>query len=155
MSIEIPAAIEPIITYFHPVAMWVLFAIVLNLAYSGYKVRRMRSAKGEERKAIVKGKFRDKHYVTASFMLVAMIFGTVGGIGVTYLNNSKLFLGPHLVVGLVMTLVVGISAALAPFMQKGNDLARNAHIAVNVALVVLFGWQAVSGMEIVDRIMNQ
>ena len=34
-----------------------------------------------------------------------------------------------------------IAASLVPAMQKGNDGARSAHIAVNTALVGLFGWQ--------------
>jgi len=154
MSIEIPAALQPVVTFSHPVLMWVLFAIVLNLAYTGSKVRKIRSAEGEEKKELVKGKFRDKHYVTASFMFAAMIFGAIGGMAATYINNGKLFVGPHLLVGLGMTAVVGLSASLAPLMQKGNDTARNAHIALNVALVGLFGWQALTGVEIVQRILS-
>jgi len=33
------------------------------------------------------------------------------------------------------------AAALVPQMQKGNDLARNAHIAANTLNVGLFLWQ--------------
>ena len=154
MSIEIPDALKPIVTFAHPVLMWTLFATVLYLAYTGSKVRSTRSAEGEEKKELVRGKFRDKHYGLASVMQAAMILGTIGGMAATYINNSKLFVGPHLLVGLGMTGLVGLSAALAPAMQKGNDLARNTHIALNVGLVGLFGWQALTGMEIVQRILG-
>jgi hypothetical protein len=33
-------------------------------------------------------------------------------------------------------------------------LARNTHIALNIGLVGLFGWQALTGMEIVQRILS-
>jgi uncharacterized membrane protein len=73
---------------------------------------------------------------------------------VTYINNGKLFFGPHLIVGLAMTGMIATSAALVPFMQKGNELARSAHITLNVVLVGLFGWQAITGMQIVQRILD-
>jgi hypothetical protein len=38
-------------------------------------------------------------------------------------------------------------------MQKGNELARITHITLNVILLGLFGWQAVTGMDIVQRII--
>jgi Protein of unknown function (DUF4079) len=40
-------------------------------------------------------------------------------------------------------------------MQKGQDWARNSHIILNVILVGLFGWQAVTGMQIVARIWEK
>jgi hypothetical protein len=40
-------------------------------------------------------------------------------------------------------------------MQKGNDLARVAHISLNITLVGLFGWQAVTGMDIVQKILSR
>lgn len=154
MSITIPDGLKPIVTFAHPVLMWILFAVVLYLAYTGIQSRRTRSAEGDTKKELVRGKFRDKHYVSASVMLAAMIFGSIGGMAVTYINNGKLFVGPHLIVGLGMTALVGLSAALAPAMQKGNDLARNTHIALNIGLVGLFGWQALTGVEIVQRILS-
>jgi Protein of unknown function (DUF4079) len=74
---------------------------------------------------------------------------------VTYINNGKLFVAPHLVVGLTMTGLIATSAALSPFMQKGQDWARYTHIALNTAIVGLFGWQAVTGVDIVLRIISK
>jgi len=46
-----------------------------------------------------------------------MVIGALAAMGVTYINNSKLFFGPHLLVGLGMTGMVAVSASLSPFMQ--------------------------------------
>ena len=70
-------------------------------------------------------------------------------------HNGKLFVGPHLIVGLAMTSIIAIAAALSPLMQKGNDFARYTHIVLNIVLVGLFGWQAVTGMDIVQRIISK
>jgi uncharacterized membrane protein len=54
-----------------------------------------------------------------------------------------------------MTGLIAISAALSPLMQKGKNWARITHIALNVVLLGLFGWQAVSGVQIVQRIVSK
>ena len=81
-----------------------------------------------------------------------MTLGTLGGMAVTYLNNGKLFVGPHLLVGLAMTGMIAVAAALSPLMQRGNVIARKAHVGLNMGMLTLFLWQAVSGMEIVNKI---
>jgi hypothetical protein len=81
-----------------------------------------------------------------------MVIGTFGGMAVTYLNNGKLFVGPHLVVGIAMTCMIAIAASLTPLMQQGNLIARKAHVGLNMGLMTLFLWQAVSGMQIVAKI---
>ena len=43
-----------------------------------------------------------------------MTLGTLGGMAVTYLNNGKLFVGPHLLVGLAMTGMIAVAASLSP-----------------------------------------
>jgi hypothetical protein len=40
-------------------------------------------------------------------------------------------------------------------MQKGNDFARYSHITLNIILLGLFGWQAITGMQIVQRIIEK
>ncbi|MCY7273775.1 MAG: DUF4079 domain-containing protein, partial [Phormidesmis sp. CAN_BIN44] len=41
------------------------------------------------------------------------------------------------------------------FMQKGQDWARYTHISLNVVIMGLFGWQALTGVEIVQRIISK
>jgi hypothetical protein len=71
---------------------------------------------------------------------------------VTYLNNDKLFVGPHLLVGLGMTGMLAVAASLSPLMQRGNVIARKLHVGLNMGMLTLFLWQAFSGMEIVNKI---
>jgi Protein of unknown function (DUF4079) len=40
-------------------------------------------------------------------------------------------------------------------MQKGKDWARYGHISINVTIMGLFGWQALSGLEILQRIISK
>lgn len=155
MNLEIPASVKVWSQFFHPILMWVLLGISLYAGYLGFKTRQLRSAEGEQKKELLKGKFNLRHYQIGSLLLALMVIGSVGGMAVTYLNNGKLFVGPHLLVGLAMTALIATSAALSPLMQKGNDLARYSHIFLNMALVSLFGWQAITGMEIVQRIISK
>jgi hypothetical protein len=155
MSLEIPADVKVWSQFAHPLIMWGLFALTLYALYLGILVRRTRNAQGEKKKELVKGKFNVRHYQIGSILLAVMVIGTLGGMAVTYINNGKLFVGPHLLVGLAMTGLIATSAALAPYMQKGLDWARYTHIFLNVGLVGLFGWQAVTGMQIVQKIISK
>jgi hypothetical protein len=146
--------IKPYLNFIHPLIMWVLLAASLYALYLGWKIRETRAAEGDAKKELIKGKFNARHHKWGSALLAFMVLGTLGGMAVTYINNGKLFFGPHLLVGLGMTGMIATSAALVPFMQKGNDIARSAHITLNVLLVGLFGWQAVTGMQIVQRILE-
>lgn len=155
MSLEIPASVKVWSQFIHPTLMWVLFALSLYALYLGVLVRRTRSAEGEAKKELIKGKFNIKHYQVGSLLLAVMVIGTLIGMGATYINNGKLFVGPHLLVGLGMTGLIATSAALSPLMQKGQNWARYSHIFLNVVLLVLFGWQAITGVEIVQRIISK
>ncbi len=138
----------------HPLLMWVLLALSLYAGYLGFQIRATRSATGEAKKALVQGKYNQRHFVAGSILLALMVLGTVGAMGVTYLNNGKLFVGPHLLAGLGMAALIASSAALSPYMQKGADWARSLHIGLNTVLVGLFAWQALTGMEILNRIVT-
>ena len=154
MDLPIPESAKFWLNFIHPTIMWILLAIAVYAMYLGFQVRRTRSAEGDARKALIKGKFNVKHHQVGSLLLALMVLGTIGGMSVTYINNGKLFVGPHLLVGLAMTGLIATSAALTPLMQKGQDWARYTHIALNVSLVGLFGWQAVTGMQIVQKILS-
>ena len=154
MALVIPDVLKPVVTFAHPLTMWGLFALTGYAGYLGWQGRRARLATGDEKKELVKGKFAAKHFQLGSVVLAIMVLGSMGGMAATYINNQKLFVGPHLLAGLSMTAAIATSAALAPAMQKGNDLARYAHISLNTAIVGLFGWQAVSGVQIVQKILS-
>lgn len=155
MDIALPDSVKTYANFFHPALMWVLFALTAYAGYLGMQSRKLRSVEDKEvRKAMVKEKFADRHYKYGSIILALMVAGSVGGMAVTYINNGKLFVGPHLLAGLAMTVAVALSASLAPAMRQGNDAARYGHIALNTVVVGLFGWQALTGVEIVQRIIS-
>ena len=155
MSPAIPESVKVWSQFFHPALMWVLFALTLYALYLGIKVRQVRSAAGEEKKELIKGKFNVKHFQIGSLILALMVVGSIGGMVVTYINNGKLFVGSHLLAGLGMTGMIAVSASLSPLMQKGVNWARYTHIFLNLVLVGLFTWQAVTGVQIVQRIISK
>lgn len=155
MSIAIPESIKVYSQFFHPALMWALLALSIYALYLGVKIRKTRVAQGEEKKELIKGRFNVRHYQMGSVLLALMVLGSIGGMAVTYINNGKLFVGPHLLAGLGMTGLIAVSASLSPFMQKGQDWARYTHIFLNVGMLGLFGWQAITGIDIVQRIISK
>ena len=81
-----------------------------------------------------------------------MVLGCFGGMAVTYVNNGKLFVGPHLLVGIVMTSLIALAVSMTQAMQQGNLIARKVHVGLNMGVMTLFLWQAFTGMEIVNKI---
>jgi hypothetical protein len=142
------------LNFLHPVMMWGLLGLAGYSMVLGLKAKKTRTADAEERKQLVKGQFARRHYLLGSLLLALMVLGTVGGMAVTYLNNGKLFVGPHLLVGLAMTSLIAMAAALSPLMQQGNLVARKVHVGLNMALMTLFLWQAVTGMQIVNKLLT-
>ncbi|MCC5602178.1 DUF4079 family protein [Nostoc sp. CCCryo 231-06] len=155
MSLELSASVKYWLNFFHPVLMWALLVLSIYAAYLGLQLQRTRNAQGEEKKELIKGRYNVRHYQIGSILLALMVVGAIGGMGVTYINNGKLFVGPHLLAGLGMTGMIAFSAALSPYMQKGANWARATHILVNFTLLGLFAWQAVTGVQIVQRILTK
>ena len=155
MSLELSASVKYWLNFFHPVLMWALLVLSIYAAYLGLQLQRTRNAQGEEKKELIKGRYSVRHYQIGSILLALMVVGAIGGMGVTYINNGKLFVGPHLLAGLGMTGMIAFSAALSPYMQKGANWARATHILVNFTLLGLFAWQAVTGVQIVQRILTK
>lgn len=141
--------------FIHPLVMWGLLALAIYAMYLGIKVKKTRTATGDEKKELIKGKYSVKHHQVGSILLSVMVIATVGAMGITYINNGKLFVQPHLIVGLGMTALIATSASLTPFMQKGQDWARYTHIALNLTLLGLFGWQAITGIQIIQNILGR
>lgn len=155
MSPELLQSIKVWSQFAHPILMWVLLVMTLYAGYLGFQIRRTRSAEGAAKKELIKGRFNIRHYQLGSILLALMVIGSLSAMGVTYVNSGKLFVNPHLVAGLGMTGLIALSAALSPYMQKGHDWARYSHIALNLVLVGLFAWQAVTGMQIVQNVINR
>ena len=140
--------------FVHPLTEWGLLAVGGWALYLGIKAKKTRTGSAEDRKRLIPGQFARRHYLWGSILLAVMTLGTLGGMAVTYLNNGKLFVGPHLLVGLAMTGMIALAASLSPLMQRGNLIARKAHVGLNMGMLTLFLWQAVSGMEIVNKIWS-
>lgn len=155
MNLELSPSVKYWANFFHPVLMWALLLLSLYAAYLGLQVQRTRNAQGDQKKELVKGRYNIKHHQIGSILLALVVTGAIGGMAVTYINNGKLFVGPHLLAGLGMTSLIAFSASLSPFMQKGANWARLTHILLNFAVLGLFAWQALSGVEIVQKILSQ
>ncbi|KAI9093875.1 hypothetical protein K1719_026873 [Acacia pycnantha] len=108
----------------------------------------------EERKELLKGSYRDRHFNAGSILLGFGVLESVGGGLNTWFRTGKLFPGPHLYAGAGITVLWALAAALVPAMQKGNETARNLHIALNTLNVLLFVWQIPTGIDIVFKVFE-
>lgn len=108
----------------------------------------------EERKQLLQGKYRDKHFNVGSILLFVGIFDAAFGALNTWFRTGKLFPGPHLFAGTAITVLWAAAAALVPFMERGNQTARNLHIALNTLNVLLFLWQIPTGIDIFFKVIE-
>src|SRR4028119_1148230 len=91
MSLQIPDSVKVWSQFIHPSLMWVLLAISIYALYLGIQVQRTRYADADVKKELIKGRYNVKHYQIGSLLLALMVVGTLIGMGVTYINNGKLF----------------------------------------------------------------
>ncbi len=147
-----PEALAYNLNFLHPLLMLGLLALSSYGMLLGIKAKKTRTADAETRKQLIKGQFAKRHFQIGSLILAITVLGTFGGMAVTYINNGKLFVGPHLLVGIGMTCLVALAVSLTPLMQQGNLIARKAHVGLNMAMMTLFLWQAVSGFQILNKI---
>ncbi len=152
---ELSPSVKYWLNFIHPILMWALLLASLYAAYLGLQVQRTRNAQGEEKKELIKGRYNVRHFQIGSIILALMVAGSIAAMVVTYINNGKLFVGSHLIAGLTMTTIIAFSAALSPYMQKGANWARMTHILLNFTLLGLFTWQAITGVQIVQKILSQ
>ncbi|WIA32267.1 hypothetical protein OEZ86_003113 [Tetradesmus obliquus] len=108
----------------------------------------------KERKELIQGGFRDKHNAMGSILLGGGVTIGVAGCINTWMRTGKLFPGPHLFAGAGIVVLWALAAALVPNMQKGDNNARNMHIALNAVNVALFAWQIPTGLEIVGKVFQ-
>ncbi|KAL2336239.1 hypothetical protein Fmac_010685 [Flemingia macrophylla] len=108
----------------------------------------------EERKELLKGSYRDRHYNAGSILLGFGVLESVGGGLNTWIRSGKLFPGPHLFAGAAITMLWALSAALVPSMQRGSETARSLHIALNTLNVLLFVSQIPTGFDILLKVFE-
>lgn len=151
-SDALPEALAYNLNFLHPLLMLGLLALSSYGMLLGIKAKKTRTADAETRKQLIKGQFAKRHFQIGSLILAITVLGTFGGMAVTYLNNGKLFVGPHLLVGIGMTCLIALAVSLTSLMQQGNLIARKVHVGLNMAMMTLFLWQAVSGFQILNKI---
>ncbi len=88
MNFQIPAEIKFWLNFLHPILMWVLLGVSIYALYLGVQWRRARTAEGDLKKELLKGRYNVRHYQIGSLILALMIIGAIGGMGVTYINNN-------------------------------------------------------------------
>lgn len=147
--------LKSLIAFAHPLLMLVALAGGFYALYLGLQVRRTRTADKEERKELIKGKYNQKHFQTGSILLAIWVIGGIGGMAATYTLYHKLFVSPHLIVGLLSVGVVAIAAGFAPLMQQGQEWARVAHIAIATTMIGLVLAQTYTGLQIVQKLFNE
>eukprot|EP01025_Chloroclados_australasicus_P033013 TRINITY_DN33538_c0_g1_i1.p1 TRINITY_DN33538_c0_g1~~TRINITY_DN33538_c0_g1_i1.p1 ORF type:complete len:268 (+),score=28.42 TRINITY_DN33538_c0_g1_i1:23-805(+) len=108
----------------------------------------------DDRKALIKGNFRDRHFNWGSLLLgLGVLVGVEGPVN-TYIRTGKLFPGPHLYAGAGIVVLWAVAASMVPQMQKGNETARSVHIGLNALNLALFAWQIPTGLEIVGKVFQ-
>jgi len=155
MIVAFPEPLKTLISFSHPILMFLTLILALYAGYVGWQYRRIRSTEGEEKKALIAKRYNSLHYNLGSIFLVLMVAGAVGGMAITYNDNGKLFVGAHLIAGLGLTILAALSAALAPLLQRGKEWVRSTHIAINTILIGIFAWQTFTGWQIVQRMIEK
>ncbi|KAL6776418.1 TEF9 [Auxenochlorella protothecoides x Auxenochlorella symbiontica] len=108
----------------------------------------------QERKDLIRKKLNEKHYTWGSVLLgLGITFSIIGPVN-TYLRTGKLFPGPHLYFGALITVLWALAASLSPAMQKGNETARITHITLNCLALFFFASQIPTGWEIVVKVLE-
>lgn len=141
----------------HPIVMAGIFAAAVYTFYLGYQSSRIRKEEDPAvRKELVKAKFGARHFALSSQLMVLMTSVTFLGMANTYTRTGKLFPGPHLYAGLGLVAWLTAMASLVPAMQSGgkSTTAKDAHFALAIGALGLFGWQAQSGLAIVKKLLG-
>lgn len=157
----------------HPVYFLMLFLVSVSAAYHGLRWRRARELTAEisriksnefspqifemraERDRILQSDPKNKHISLGSIILGSgTAMALEGGLS-TYFRAGELFPDYHLFGGLGLVCIWASSYALAPFMARGKDWARNLHVTLNAIGILLFASQILSGWEIMVNVYNE
>lgn len=146
--------LKSLIAFAHPILMLGTLAGGFYALYLGLQVRRTRTADKDVRKELIKGKYNQRHFQIGSLLLAFWVIGGIGGMAATYTLFHKLFVSPHLIVGLSSIGIVAIAAAFAPLMQQGQEWARITHITIATIMIGLVLAQTYTGLQIVQKLLN-
>lgn len=127
-----------------------------------------------ERKSLQGANLKEKHYNVGSLLLGAGVSISFFGALNTYWSTGEIFPDVHLFVGMAITILWAcecsflsfemfllfdcydwcfpVAAALVPYMQRGNGIARSAHIGLNALNLVLFTCQIPTGFDIAQEV---
>jgi len=94
---------------------------------------------------------RPLHYLTGAFMvfmvLLLLIIGLVGTIG----HYGSLGHSPHLIAGLLVVVLVLLSAWSSSQISTQGEWARSLHVSLNVSLFFAFVFVTLTGWEVVQK----
>jgi Protein of unknown function (DUF4079) len=155
MATEFSPFLKALISFAHPTLMLGALLATLYALYLGVLVRRTRNADAETRKQMIKEKYNQRHFQFGAILLAVWVIGTVGGMGATYLLYHKLFVSPHLIIGLSTICFAALAATLVPLMQQGKEWARLLHITFTMLVVGCFLAQTVTGLQIVQKMIGE
>lgn len=85
-------AVKQKLTFLHKLVVY-----LLNVYYM--RVYDVLAFPYQERKELVKGSYRDRHFNAGSILLAFGVFESIGGGVNTWFRTGKLFPGPHLFAG--------------------------------------------------------
>lgn len=147
--------VKAIIAFTHPIIMLGTLVGAFYASYLGMQARRSRTASKDIKTELLKGRFKQRHFQLSSLLLPLWIIGGLGGMVATYTLYQKLFVSPHLILGLTAIAVVAVAAALVPLMQQGHEWARLTHITLTITVIGLTVGQTVTGFQIVQKLFDQ
>lgn len=107
------------------------------------------------RSSLQQANLRDTHWALGSVLLGVGTSIAIEGPVNTFMRAGKLFPGPHLYAGAGCVVCWALAASLIQSMQKGNENARVAHIALNTLGLGLFAWQLPTGFDIVGKVWTK
>ena len=94
---------------------------------------------------------RSLHYIIGiimvSLVLLLLVVGIVGTLG----HFGTLGHSPHLLAGLIVVILVLVSAFSATQISTIKPWARPLHLSCNLCLLLVFAWVSLSGWTVVQK----
>jgi hypothetical protein len=89
-------------------------------------------------------------------LLALFIIGVSIGLIATYLSTGSVLHEPHGRIGVLMMVLIGATACLAPSLHVGVAWARTAHMIIGITLTLLLLYLVMipTGGEIIQSIMK-